>query len=411
MRLLVASWIVQLGCLAALHAADWPQFLGPGRDGASAETGLALNWPKDGPPVLWQLDIGTGFSGPVIAGDRLVLFHRVGNKEVVECLDAATGKERWKFPYPTAYRDDFGFDNGPRATPTITGNRVFTLGAEGWLHCLDLPTGKVVWGRNVNTDYDVRKGFFGVGTSPLVEGDLVLVNVGGKENEAGIVAFDKESGKEVWKATNHEASYASPVAATVNGERLAFLFTREGIVILEPKTGKIRFTKRWRARINASVNAATPIVVGDLVFFSTCYNTGAILLQVGKENVKEIWSNDESMSNHYGTCVHRDGYLYGIDGRQEEGARLRCVELKTGKVMWSKDRFGCGALILADGHLLILDDTGELVVVEATPEAYREKARATVLSAKDCRAQIALSNGRLYGRDGKRLVCWKVTKD
>src|SRR5262249_22262452 len=162
----------------------------------------------------WEKKVGAGFAGPVVAGDRLILFHRVGDEEVVECLDVANGKGRWKFAYPTGYVDDFNFDPGPRSTPLIAGDRVWTLGAEGRMHCLTLDEGKKVWERTLSADYKAPKGFFGVGTSPILEGDLILVNVGGKN--AGIVALNKDTGKEVWKATNHEASYSSPTAATID---------------------------------------------------------------------------------------------------------------------------------------------------------------------------------------------------
>jgi outer membrane protein assembly factor BamB len=284
---------------------------------------------------------------------------------------------------------------------------VYTLGAEGKLHCLDLQTGKKVWQRSLNADYQVPAGFFGVATSPLVEGNRLLINVGGAN--AGIVALDKDTGKELWTATNHEASYSSPVAATLNGVRQAVFFTREGIVFLDPQTGKVNYSKHWRARINASVNAACPLVVDDYVFVSASYNTGAILLHARKDGVEGVWKSDTVMSNHYNTCVAYKGYLYGCDGRQEQGARLRCVELKTGQVAWTQEGFGCGTLILAEGNLIILTEDGDLVLADATPEAYREKARAKVLS-KPSRSPIALANGRLYARDGKKLACWNLKK-
>jgi hypothetical protein len=161
--------------------------------------------------------------------------------------------------------------------------------------------------------------------------------------------------------------------------------------------------------MHASVNAASPVVVDDLIFISACYGTGAIVLRVDPDRIEELWHRDDVMSNHYNTCVPSKGYLYGFDGRQEEGARLRCVELKTGKVRWKDDHSGCGSMILADDHLLILNEHGQLVLVEATPEAYREKARAQVLAAP-CRSPIALANGRLYARDPQRLVCWNLKK-
>jgi outer membrane protein assembly factor BamB len=387
--------------------ADWPQFLGPERNNTSAETGLALKWPKEGPRVLWDREVGDGFSGPVIASDRLILFHRVGDQEVVECLDAATGKQHWKYAYDTRYRDDFGKGDGPRSTPLLAGSRVFTLGAEGRLHCLELETGKKVWQRSLSTEYQVEKGFFGVATSPILEGDAVIVNVGGKD--AGIVAFHKDTGKEVWKATDHEASYASPVAATLDGTRHVFFFTRDGLVSLDPASGAVRFSERWRSRMNASVNAATPVVVDGHVFLSACYGTGAVLFKVRKDGVEAVWKSDRVLSNHYDTSVYHKGYLYGMDGRQETGAEFRCVEAKSGKVRWAVENFGCGSVVLADGHLIVLSERGDLLCVEANSDAYKERARATVLG-KSCRAAIALANGRLYARDGRKLVCWDLKK-
>jgi outer membrane protein assembly factor BamB len=396
-------------CGSFSFAADWPQWLGQERNGVSAETGLLAGWPKEGPPVLWDKAVGEGYSGPVVAGGALILFHRVGASEVVECLDAASGKPRWQFSYPTSYRDLLGKGNGPRSTPLIAGGRVYTLGAEGRMHCLELENGKKVWERALNDDYHVRQGFFGVGTSPLLEGELLWVNVGGKD--AGIVALDRNTGKEVYRATNHEASYSSPVAATLDSVRQVLFFTREGLVALDPDKGTVRSSLHWRSRMNASVNAATPLVLDGHLFLSASYDTGAILLHVRKDGVNRIWSNDESLSAHYGTPVRRDDFLYGFDGRQEMemGARLRCIEWQTGKVRWTRDGFGCGSMVLAEGNLIVLTENGELVLVEATPDGYKEKARAAVLGSP-CRAQLALADGRLYGRDDKKLVCWNLKK-
>jgi formylglycine-generating enzyme required for sulfatase activity/outer membrane protein assembly factor BamB len=393
---------------AAEPASDWPQFLGPTRNAASAERGLIGGWPKAGPEVLWEHKAGEGYSSPVVAAGSLLLFHRVGNEEVLDCLDAATGKERWKFSYRTSYADDYGKGNGPRSTPLVAGGRVYTLGPGGVLSCVALKDGSKLWQRPLHDDYDVRKGFFGVGTSPLLEGDNLLVNVGGKG--AGIVAFHKETGKEVWKATEHEASYSSPIAATVDGVRHAFFFTREGLVSLDPVSGKVRFSKRWRSRINASVNAATPVLLGgDHLFLSACYGTGAVLLRVKKDAVEEVWKSDEVLSCHFATPVAVGRYLFGFEGRQEEGARLRCVEWKTGKVMWTEAGFGSGSLIAAGERLFILSEDGRLMLAEANGARYQELARGKVLG-KPCRAHLALADGRLYARDGSKLVCWKIKK-
>lgn len=407
-RFIVYALVLSAFCVTAVRADDWPQFLGPRRDGVSLEKGLIDTWPKSGPAVVWQRNVGEGFSGPVIAGDRLILFHRMGDEEIVECLSASTGKGLWKYPYPTSYQDQLGKGDGPRSTPVIAGDKVITLGAEGTLHCLSMSDGKKIWSRSLTADYRTPLGYFGVGTSPVVEQDQVLINVGGPK--AGIVAFDLASGKENWKATNDPPSYSSPTVCSVDGMRLAVFFTRTGAVVLDPKNGSVLYQKRWRARIDASVNAATPLIIGNQAFFSTSYDTGALLLKLRKDGADEVWADEEVMSNHYNTCVYRDGYLYGLDGRQEVGPNFRCVELKTRKVQWDKQRFGCATMVLADGRLIVLTEKGELVLVQATPEAYRELARAQIFEAGPCRAQIALTNGRLYARDQRKMVCVEMKK-
>ncbi len=387
------------------RAADWPQFLGPSRDGHSAETGLLHEWPKDGPPKAWECDAGPGFSGPAIAGGKLILFHRAGDDEVVECLDAKTGKKLWKHSNPTGYVDDLGKGDGPRATPVITGERVYTLGAEGRLQCLEFADGKKVWERDLAADYPFRKGYFGVASSPLVDGDRIFINIGSKR--AGVVAFDCKTGKEVWKASNDRASYSTPAVAEIAGKRVLLFFTREGLLVLDPKDGAVIHKRQFRARIDASVNAATPLVFGDQVFLSASYQTGALLLD--GNGWKDIWKSDEVLSNHYNTSVKVGDYLYGVHGREEAGGELRCVEWKTGKVDWTKPGFGCAHLIAADGMLIAAVESGELVLLEATPKAYTERGRFAALDKpRHAVAAPALADGLLFVRNDKKLAAWKL---
>ena len=390
------------------QAQDWPQFLGPTRNGKYVGNDLTAVLPKAGPPMVWKKTIGQGFSGPVVAEGKLILFHRVGDKETVECLDAATGKEIWRFDYATRYRDDFGFDEGPRSTPSIACGRVYTFGAEGTLHCLDFATGKKLWAVDTHQQFDVRKGFFGAACSPLIEGRAVLLNIGGS-NPSGLVAFDRETGKVMWAVSRDEASYSSPVAATVGGLRSVFCFTRNGLVGADAASGNIRFEFPWRARMQAAVNAAVPLVVGDLVFISASYQTGAALLQVTGSAVKKVWSSDDVLSNHYASSVAHNGYLYGFHGRQEHGPSLRCVQLQTGKVMWSVESFGSGTLMLASEHLLVLKEGGELLIAAATPKAFQPVAKAQIIPGT-VRAYPALAQGRLYVRNEKSLVCVSLKK-
>ena len=385
-----------------LRAQDWPQFLGPARDGVYPGTNLAVAWPKEGPPTLWRKDVGQGFSGPVVANGKVLFFHRLGDKETLECLETTNGNRVWLFDYPTTYGASYVSDQGPRATPCMTGNRVYTYGAEGMLHCVNLVSGQKIWSVDAIKDFGARKSFFGIACSPVIEGKLVLLDVGG--TKAGIVAFDAETGAVAWKTPPAEASYSSPTVVAVRGKRYAFFFTRGGLATVDPATGKVLWEFPWRPAIDASVNAATPLVINDLIFLSTSYDRGAVLLRFDEAKPQPVWSGDDQLSNHYATSVHHGGFLYGYHGRQEEGCELRCVDLQTGKVMWSMERFGAGTITLAGRDLLLLTEKGELIKAPATPKEFKPAARAQVLGF-ETRAYPALANGFLFARDKRRLVC------
>jgi outer membrane protein assembly factor BamB len=399
--------------LSRASASDWPQFLGPTRNGVYAGPPLTASWPKDGPPIVWQRKVGQGFSGPAVASGKLILFHRIEDKETVECLDAKTGKALWSFDYPTAYRDDFGFDEGPRATPAIAEDRVYTYGAEGALTCLDLASGKKIWGLNAKTEFHAPKGFFGIACSPLVEGNAIILNIGGADG-AGIIAFDKLTGKILWKATNDQPSYSSPVAATMSNRRYLFVLTLANLVALDPVNGKILFQYPFRPPIRSSVTAAAPLVVDDQVFLSASYGLGAVLLKITANGPEKIWSGDDILSSHYATRVYLNGFLYGIHGRTDPGfeppASLRCIDLKTGKVRWQQDAFGAATLTLAGDQLFILTEKGELIRAPATPSAFKPLDRAQVLPTQ-VRAHPALANGFFYARSKDKLVCLDLRGD
>ena len=397
--------LLVLACSASVIGQDWPQILGPNRNGIYTGPPIIPSFPRTGPTRLWIRDVGAGFAGPAVANDRLILFHRVNNRETVEAMEALTGKTIWTFDYATSYRDDFGFDEGPRAVPVISGGRVFTHGADGFLHGIDFATGKMLWSVDTRKVFDAPKGYFGVASSPVVDGERVLVNAGG--SKGGIVAFDAATGKTLWTATNDEPSYSAPVIADINGQHTGVFFTRTGLVAVEPSSGKVLYQYRWRSRQAASVNAATPIVTGDKIFLSASYSTGAVLLQVANNAVKPIWSGEESMSNHYSTSVLKDGYLYGFDGRQEFGQTLRCVELATGKVMWNVDGFGAGTLLIAGDTLVIMRESGELAFASASPKAFRLLSRAPLLKGV-VRAYPALANGRYFVRNEHQLAAFDL---
>jgi len=406
-RFIFGCAVLTLVLGAAIAAQDWPQFLGPNRDGVYRGPALAETWPASGPRVVWRKQVGQGLSGPVVAQGRVILFHRVNNEEIVEALDPRTGASQWRYAYPTSYRDDFGFDEGPRAGPVVAGGVVYTFGAQGQLHAIDLAKGTRIWSEDTGRRFGVAKGFFGAAGSPLVEDGKVIANIGGKG--AGIVAFDAKSGKVLWTVTDDEASYSSALGATIGGRRSAIFLTRAALVGLDPATGNVQFRRPWRARMAASVNAATPLVVGDLIFVSAQYGPGAGVLRVEGSNLVEVWASDDVLSSHYATSVHHNGLLYGYHGRQEFGPSFRAVDMRTGKVRWSEERFRAGSVMLAADRLLILREGGELILAAASPEAFKPIARAHVLAAV-VRAFPALADGFLYARNENTLVCLDLRK-
>ena len=398
----VAILMISATLLGADTASDWPQFLGPSRDGVYHGPALAAAWPETGPPAAWKRDVGAGFSGPVVRGDRLILFHRLGDRATVDCLEATSGRSLWRADYPTDYRDDFGFDAGPRATPAIADGRVITFGAEGRLSSWDLATGQPHWNVDTAKEYGAGKGWFGRACSPLIEGGVVIVGLGGNDG-AGIVAFDAATGVLRWKATQDEASYASPIITSLRGSKTVLALTREALVGLEPGDGQLQFRHPWRPRANASVSAATPLVIEDHVFISASYGAGAALLRPTATGFESVWSNDESLSSHYATSVHHQGFLYGWHGRQEQGCELRCVELQTGRVRWTESGLKAGTVTLAGGELLVLTEQGELLRVPASADGFKAVSRAQVLPG-GVRAHPAIAKGWWFARSPKLLI-------
>ena len=402
-RLLILVLALTAAALGVrVGAEDWPQFLGPSRDGVYRGPALAETWAPQGPTVVWRMPIGAGFSGPVVAQGHVILFHRVRNEEVVEAIDPLTGTAQWRYAYPSSYRDDFGFDEGPRAVPVVDGGIVYTFGAQGQLHAIDLEKGTRIWSVDTMQRFSAPKGFFGAAGSPLVEDGRVMANVGGQRG--GIAAFDAKTGDVLWTATSDGASYSSAAGATIAGKRYGIFLTRAGLVGLEPATGEVLFQRPWRSRSASSVNVATPLVIGDLIFASAEYGPGAAVFQLDGASLGELWASNEVLTNHYATSVHRDGVLYGFHGRQEFGPSLRAVDLRTGRVRWNEDQFRGGTVTLAGDRLLILRERGELILAEASPEAYRPLAHAQILTGT-VRAYPALSDGYLFARNDDTLIC------
>ena len=406
-RLVYLALLLATGVVAPLAAFDWPQFLGPDRNGTYAGPALSETWGSTGPKVVWRKQVGAGFAGSAIVQGRVLLFHRVGNEEVLESLDAKTGNPTWRYAYPTTYRDDFGFDEGPRAVPVVADGIVYTFGAQGQLHAVDLMKGTRVWSVDTMKTFNVPKNFFGQGGSPLVEGGRVIANVGGAK--AGVIAFDAKSGTVSWKATDDSASYSSGVAAMIGGHRTLVFLTRDNLLGLDPANGMILFQRRWRARLASSVNAATPLVVGDSIFVSAEYGPGAGVLRVDGGKLVDVWTSDDVLSNHYATSVYKDGHLYGYHGRQEYGPSFRAVDFKTGMVKWSQDQFRAGSVLLAGERLLILREGGEMILAPASPQAFKPIARAQILNGV-MRPYAALADGFLYVRNENTLLCLDLRK-
>ena len=406
---------------------DWPGFLGPDHDSRSPEKGL--KWPAEGPRVVWQRGLGTSYGICSVSKGRAFQFDRSGRNAVLFCLKSETGQEIWKFEYPSEYDDMYGYDPGPRCCPVIDGDRVYLFGVEGMLHCLRVLDGKVVWKKDTTQDFGVIQNFFGVGSTPIIEGDLLIVHIGGspagspgiqsgevKGNGSGIVAFDKRTGEVKYKITDELASYASPVVTTINGRLWGFVFARGGLVAFDPATGKVDFQYPWRARILESVNASNPVVAGELVLVSECYSMGSSVLRVKPGGYEVVWldgrKRDQSLATHWNTPIHLDGFVTGSSGRHAAEAELRCVELATGKVQWSVPRLTRASLLYADGHFVCLGEDGALRLLKADPKKYEEVGKV-VLKSPDGEpllkypawAAPILSHGLMYVRGKDRLVC------
>jgi outer membrane protein assembly factor BamB len=414
---------------------DWPCFLGPTADSVSSEKGILTKWPKDGLRVVWEKKVIEGYAMPAVSRGRIFIFDRLDNRARLRCCKSETGEHLWTFDYKTDYEDLYGYSGGPRCFPVVDGDRVYVYGPEGMLHCVRADDGKMLWKVDTKADFNVVQNFFGVASTPVVEGDLLLVQVGGaakggeqgdfmrlKGNGTALVAFNKHTGKVVYKTGDELASYSVPVLATIGERRWCFLFARGGLLGLDPKTGKVEFHYPWRAKILESVNASNPVVVGDKVFISETYGPGSALLKVKGNGVEEIWTDakkerdDVSMQCHWMTPIHVDGYLYGCSGRHENNAELRCIELETGKVMWSQPDLTRTSLLQADGHFLCLGEEGVLRLLKINPKKYEEVARMDLRKPGEIKraavtpfwAAPILSHGLLYVRGNNRIVCLEL---
>ncbi len=379
-----------------LTAADWPHWRGPSRDGVTAESGWNDTWPADGPPVAWKAKVGLGYSSFVVAGSRAYTLGHADNADTVFCFDADSGKTVWKHSYPAELGDKY-FDGGTTGTPTTDGDRVYSLSRWGDLFCFEAATGKVVWSKNIQQETGARVPEWGFGGAPLVSGNLLILNVG----DAG-VAVDKATGKLAWKSAPKSAGYSTPLPVTLAGNSLALLASAQSYVAVDPATGHEAWRAKWVTQYE--VNAADPIVKDDRMFLSTGYGKGGGLFKLGAGE-PELRTKVKALRTQMNAAVLHGGFLYGVDGDTTEKASLKCVDFATGTEKWVHPGFGSGGVIVADGKLIALSGTGELLIAPAKPDGFAPTTRAQVQGGK-CWTAPVLANGRLLTRNSKGdVVC------
>jgi outer membrane protein assembly factor BamB len=409
---LTASSLLLCVLIIPAESADWPQFLGLHRNGVSAETGLIDSFPKAGPKELWRVKGGVGMCGVAIGRGKAITMVQTGGKQRALALDAKTGNTLWNTPVAPQYRNDMG--DGPRATPTIDGENVYIFTGEGNLVSLNFADGKIRWERKPLKQFGGKPAEYGMACSPLIAGDLVVVTAGTKAGT--VVAYHKKDGKFAWKAGDDPTGYSTPALLKVGGEQQIVVFTGGSAIGLAPKTGK----QLWRFAYETQYhcNTASPIAVGGNVLISSGENHGSAMLSLtsagGVFDVKPAWKSFGRRSvlrSEWQTPILHKGNLYGLDNVGSAGpvTNLVCVDAKSGKQRWIKRRFGKSNGIFADGKLWYVTMKGELILVKADPAKYTELARSKPLIGTTRHAP-ALSDGRLYLRDGKEIVCLDVRK-
>ena len=405
-------------------APGWPCLLGPDGDSVSREPNIATDWDPEGPAVKWRRSIGSGYSAPVVLANRLVLFYRQGDEEVLDCADAESGTTRWTFRYPTSYKCPVNYSSGPYSTPVLevlpdianrepgtsrgaegTRSRVYAWGAEGRLHCLDLEGGTVCWSRALHEDYPVEPGLFPVAASPLLVGDRLIVQVGARSVGAGVIAIDKWTGRTLWTATHDVPSCATPVAATIHGRQYVFVWTAQHLTALDPAAGQVSWQIPFSANNPQTIHATSPIVSGDTVLVSG-YQLGCLCVRVlQRGHYEELWRGGKDyLDSQYNNLLCRDGYVYGFGTVR---GSLRCVELATGRLAWTwKSQLRRAASIGVADRLLLFDEQGRLASVRVSPAGCERVAMtARGLLAGRCFTAPALSRGLLYLRNEEELLC------
>lgn len=392
----------------SLRAGDWPQILGPHRNGIAEKESLRTEWGSAKLAPLWSVACGSGLAGVVVGEGTVVLFHRQNDEEMLSAFDAVTGQPRWAKGFPTTFQAAIVDDDGPRAVPTIAGGKIFAYGAQGRLICVDFKTGAAIWNRETHKEFNAPGGYFGAGSAPLVEGKLVIVNVGGPKG-AGMVAFDVATGKPVWRTSDELASYAAPISATIDGQRRVLAITRYQFLGLDPASGAEMFRVPFGAR-GPTVNGASPVLIGQSAFLTASYGIGAKSVKLAANSAAVTWEN-EILSSQYSTPIIHDGMVFGVDGRQDGGpVSLKCFDPATRQMKWEESLPQYATLIAADGLLLVMQTDGVLRVIALDVGKYVEKATLKLLTGTT-RPLPALANGRLYVRNERMLACFDLRKE
>lgn len=421
---------------------DWPRFLGNTFDGKSTETGVRTDWSGDRLPIVWTLPVGTSYGLGSVADGRYFQHERVGDVERLRVVDAETGKPLWQHDLPVSYADLYGYNNGPRDTPAVEGNDVVTFGVTGRLSCRDVRDGQLKWSVETDKKYGVIQNFFGVGCSPLIHNGMVLVMVGGSPaedalippgrldrvtpNGSALVAFDLATGEEKWKVGDDLASYSSPRLMTIGDRTLALIFARDGLLAVDADTGQALWHYPHRSRMMESVNAMVPVVSGNRVLISECYEVGSVLLEVDVDSVREVWKDplsrrQQAMRAHWSTPIVVDDWLYGASGRNEPDSDLRCIGFTDRAPGWVDYRRSRASLLYLDGHFVVLDESGLMQLVKADPTKFTvvtETDLESITPARSLRGYVPpgppywaapmVSHGLLYVRGNDSVICFDL---
>ena len=433
----VLSFLISLFSVR-VQAEDWPQFLGPNQNGKSSEKGIIKDW-SNGLPLIWTKDLDTSYGIGVVSQGKYFQFDRTGNKERLTCLNATTGDEIWKVDQSVEYRDMYGYNNGPRSSPTVYKNWVITYGVAGRLTCVKKSDGSIVWSRDLNKEFGVIQNFFGVACTPVIHDDKVIVMVGGSPSEdqrlplgrldmvsgngSGIVAFDVQSGKESYRLSNQLASYSTPLLTNISGRITAIAFMRGGLIAFDPDKGTQLWEFPWRSDRLESVNAALPVVRDNQILISECYDIGSAMVEVSAEKTKLLRKDprnrrEQSFRAHWATPIEHNGYLFGCSGRNKPDSDLRCIRWSDGKLMWQHNNLTRTSLLYVDDHFVVLDEDGVLELIRATSEKYQRVGELNLTKSYDghpapfleppCWAAPILANGLLYVRGANRVACFRL---